>query len=92
MTQQFVFPYLGKRPKACTFYSLFCVITMDHHKYCRDPFMKHWRRIYSHLQVVSEQLIAQCPSLSVQSGDLLRVIVRAKLEDVRHNFCSFDME
>ena len=40
---------------------------------CRDPFKNHRRRIYSHLRVASEQLIAECTSLSLRSGDLLCV-------------------
>ena len=31
------------------------------------------RRIYSHLRVASEQLIAECASLSLRSGDLLHI-------------------
>ena len=41
--------------------------------YCHDPFEKHRHRIYLHFRVASEQLIADCPSLSLRSGDLLCV-------------------
>ena len=39
--------------------------------YCHDPFEKYRHRIYLHFRVASEQLIADCPSLSLRSGDLL---------------------
>ena len=42
-------------------------------QYCHDPFEKHQCRIYLHFRVASEQLIADCPSLSLRSGDLLCV-------------------
>ena len=46
-------------------------MSINLYKYCRDPFKNHRRRIYSHLRVASEQLIAECASLSLRSGDLL---------------------
>ena len=48
-------------------------MSLDRHKYCRDPFKKHRRRIYSNLRVAPEKLIAEYPSLSLRSGDLLCV-------------------
>ena len=71
MNQQFVFPYLGK--STCILYEVFCVLSLDRHKYCSDPFKKHRRRIYSNLRVASEKLMAEYPSLSLRSGDLLCV-------------------
>ena len=37
-------------------------------RYCCNPFKHHRRRIYSHLRVVPASLIAEHPSLSLQSG------------------------
>ena len=37
-------------------------------RYCCDPFKHHRRRIYSHLRIVPASLIAEHPSLSLQSG------------------------
>ena len=37
-------------------------------RYCCDPFKHHRRRIYSPLRVVPASLIAEHPSLSLQSG------------------------
>ena len=37
-------------------------------RYCCDPFKHHRRHIYSHLRVVPASLIAEHPSLSLQSG------------------------
>ena len=54
-------------------YEVFCVMSLDRHKYCSDPFKKHRRRIYSNLRVASEKLMAEYPSLSLRSGDLLCV-------------------
>ena len=69
MTQQIVFPYLAKSARFC-----FCLnLSIDRHNYCRDPFKKHRRHIYVHLRVASENLIAERPSLSLRSGDLLCV-------------------
>ena len=54
---------------------MFCVTSLDRHKYCRDPFKKHRRRIYS-IQIFefsTEKLIAEYPSLSLRSRDLLCV-------------------
>ena len=69
MTQQIVFPYLDKSLRFC-----FCLnLSIDRHNYYRDPFKKHRRRIYVHLRVASENLIAEHPSLSLRSGDLLCV-------------------
>ena len=46
-------------------------MSIDRHNYCRDPFKKHWRHVYVHLRVASEDLIAEHPSLSLRSGDML---------------------
>ena len=54
-------------------YEVFCVMSLDRHKYRSDPFKKHRRRIYSNLRVASEKLRAEYPSLSLRSGDLLCV-------------------
>ncbi|KAL5508922.1 hypothetical protein EMCRGX_G004186 [Ephydatia muelleri] len=48
-------------------------MSLDRHKYRSDPFKKHRRRIYSNLRVASEKLMAEYPSLSLRSGDLLCV-------------------
>ena len=39
-------------------------------KYCCDPFKKHGRRIHLNLRVAAASLIAEHPSLFIQSGDL----------------------
>ena len=46
-------------------------MSIDRHNYRRDPFKKHWRHVYVHLRVASEDLIAEHPSLSLQNGDML---------------------
>ena len=61
MTQHIVFPYLGKS-------ALRRILSIDRHNYCCDPFKKHRCRVYLHLRVA---LIAEHPSLSLRSGDLL---------------------
>ena len=48
-------------------------MSIDVHKYCCDPFKKHGRRVHWNLRVASARLIAEHPSLSIQSGDLLCV-------------------
>ena len=60
------------------------------YKYCRDPFKKHRRRIHLHLRVASEKLIAECPSLSLRSRDLLCVLewvttILVKIDRSRHD-------
>ena len=73
MTQQIVFPFVGKSARFLLFV-VFCLnMSIDRHNYCRDPFKKHRRRVYVHLRVASENLIAEHPSLSLRSGDLLCV-------------------
>ena len=59
-------------------------MSTDRHNYCRDPFKKHRRRVYVHLRVASENLIAEHPSLSLRSGDLLCVNC---LKAVQKNDC-----
>ena len=71
MTQQIVFPYLGKSAHFLLFCA--CVMSFDRHNYFRDPFKKHRHRIHLHRRVASEKLIAEHPSLSLRSGDLLCV-------------------
>ena len=72
MNRQFVFPCKSAR-FLYSLYKVFCVMSLDRHKYCCDPFKKHRCRIYSNLRVAPEKLIAEYPSLSLRSGDLLCV-------------------
>ena len=46
-------------------------MSIDVCKYCCDPFKKHGRSIHLNLRVSSALIIAEHPSLSIQSGDLV---------------------
>ena len=64
-------------------------MSIDRHIYRRDPFKKQRRRVYVHLRVASENLIAQHPSLSLRSGELLCVNC---LKAVQKNDCEVAFE
>ena len=84
-----MFPYVGKSARFLLFV-VFCLnMSIDRHNYCRDPFKKHRRRVYVHLRVASENLIAEHPSLSLRSGDLLCVNC---LKAVQKNDCEVAFE